>query len=138
MIWIPEVSRIAGGRDTVEMGPATQAFEIVLPVEPADLDQLGHVNNVTYLRWVQEAAVAHWTAVAPAADQAKDASQVLPITAQIRRVIQSRHRASSVYRVQNLTQLFAVASKTTNALTAVLLAVSLVVLLVSGIGIMNI
>jgi acyl-CoA thioester hydrolase len=53
------------------MGPATQAFEIALPVEPADLDQLGHVNNVTYLRWVQEAAVAHWTAVAPAADQAK-------------------------------------------------------------------
>src|ERR1022692_2221190 len=71
MIWIPEVSRIAGGRDTVEMGPATQAFEIVLPVEPADLDQLRHVNNVTYLRWVQEAAVAHWTAVASAADQAK-------------------------------------------------------------------
>jgi acyl-CoA thioester hydrolase len=51
------------------MGPALQAFEIVLPVEPADLDQLGHVNNVTYVRWVQEAAVAHWQAVAPAADQ---------------------------------------------------------------------
>src|ERR1035437_2613458 len=71
MIWIPEVSRIAGGRDTVEMGPATQAFEIVLPVEPADLDQLGHVNNVTYLRWVQGAAVADRAAVAPSAGQAK-------------------------------------------------------------------
>jgi acyl-CoA thioester hydrolase len=53
------------------MGPAIEAFEIVLPVEPADVDQLGHVNNVTYVRWVQEAAVAHWTTVAPAADQAK-------------------------------------------------------------------
>jgi acyl-CoA thioesterase FadM len=53
------------------MSPAVPAFEIALPVEPADLDQLGHVNNVTYVRWVQEAAVAHWTAVAPAADQAK-------------------------------------------------------------------
>jgi acyl-CoA thioester hydrolase len=48
-----------------------QAFEIVLAVEPADLDQLGHVNNVAYLRWVQEAAAAHWRTVAPAADQAK-------------------------------------------------------------------
>ena len=53
------------------MGPATQVFEIVLPVEAADLDQLGHVNNVTYVRWVQEAAVAHWQAVAPPADQAE-------------------------------------------------------------------
>lgn len=67
-----------------------------------------------------------------------DASQVIPITAQIQRVIQSRHRSNSTYRVQNLTQLLAVADKTANALTAVLLAVSLVVLLVSGIGIMNI
>ncbi|MGA8297848.1 MAG: FtsX-like permease family protein, partial [Terriglobales bacterium] len=69
---------------------------------------------------------------------ATDASQVVPITNQIQRVIQSRHRATSVYRVQNLTQLLAVADKTANALTAILLAVSFVVLLVSGIGIMNI
>jgi len=53
------------------MGLAPYAFEIVLPVEAADLDQLGHVNNVTYLRWVQEAALAHWKSVAPAADQAR-------------------------------------------------------------------
>ena len=51
------------------MVAAIDAFEIALPVEPADVDQLGHVNNVTYVRWVQEAAVAHWTAVAPAVDQ---------------------------------------------------------------------
>lgn len=30
---------------------------------------MGHVNNVVYLRWVQEAATAHWTAIAPMADQ---------------------------------------------------------------------
>ena len=53
------------------MSQAAEAFELAIEVEPADIDQLGHVNNVTYLRWVQEAAVAHWTAVAPAADQAK-------------------------------------------------------------------
>jgi putative ABC transport system permease protein len=67
-----------------------------------------------------------------------DASDVVPATLQIRKVIQSRHRPESVYSVQNLTQLVAVAEKTANALTLVLLSVSLVVLLVSGIGIMNI
>jgi acyl-CoA thioester hydrolase len=39
-------------------------------VEPADIDTLGHVNNVVYLRWVQEVATAHWKAAAPAALQA--------------------------------------------------------------------
>ncbi len=67
-----------------------------------------------------------------------DASLVVPVTAQVQRVIQSRHRPESVYSVRNLTQLVAMADKITNTLTAVLLAVSLVVLLVSGIGIMNI
>jgi putative ABC transport system permease protein len=67
-----------------------------------------------------------------------DASDVIPVTAQIRKVIQARHRPESVYNIQNLTQLVAVAEKTANALTLVLLAVALVVLLVSGIGIMNI
>lgn len=67
-----------------------------------------------------------------------DPSMVLPATAHIRRVIQSRHRPESVYNVQNLTQLVAVAEKTANALTMVLLLIATVTLLVSGIGIMNI
>ena len=67
-----------------------------------------------------------------------DASMVTPATEQVRRVIQARHRAESVYNVTNLTQLVAVAEKTANALTIVLLLVAAVVLLVSGIGIMNI
>ncbi len=40
--------------------------------------------------------------------------------------------------MSNLTQLLSVASKTANALSAVLLAVSFITLIVSGIGIMNI
>jgi putative ABC transport system permease protein len=69
---------------------------------------------------------------------AADTSLVVPITAQVQRVIQSRHRPESVYSVRNLTELVTVADKTATAMTLVLLAVSLVVLLVSGIGIMNI
>jgi len=48
-----------------------EVFELPIQIEPADIDELGHVNNVTYVRWVQDAAVAHWRARAPAADQAK-------------------------------------------------------------------
>ena len=48
-----------------------QAFEQTIIVAPGDIDQLGHVNNVTYLRWVQDIAVAHWTTNAPEEDQRK-------------------------------------------------------------------
>jgi len=52
--------------------------------------------------------------------------------------IQSRHRPDSIYKVQNLSQLLDVAAKIANALTSVLLLVSAITLIVSGIGIMNI
>jgi len=67
-----------------------------------------------------------------------DAGDVPNATEMIQHVLQTRHRPESVYRVENLTQLLQVAAKTANALTIVLLAVALLVLLVSGVGIMNI
>jgi acyl-CoA thioester hydrolase len=54
--------RPSPGRPT---GPAG-AFEHPIRVAPADLDVVGHVNNVVYLRYAQEAAIAHWSAAAPA------------------------------------------------------------------------
>jgi acyl-CoA thioester hydrolase len=39
-------------------------YEIEIDVQPGDIDALGHVNNVVYLRWVQDAAVAHWMVAA--------------------------------------------------------------------------
>jgi putative ABC transport system permease protein len=69
---------------------------------------------------------------------AAEPSMVVPVTEQIRKVLQSRHRSESVYNVANLTELVAVADRTANALTLVLLLVATVTLLVSGIGIMNI
>jgi len=53
------------------MSELHEPFELAIEVEPADIDELGHVNNVTYLRWVQDAAVAHWRSGASAADQAR-------------------------------------------------------------------
>src|ERR1700674_3221744 len=52
---------------------------------------------------------------------AVEPSMVLPVTEQIRKVLQSRHRSESVYDVANLTELVAVADRTANALTLVLL-----------------
>ncbi|MGH9500972.1 MAG: ABC transporter permease [Terriglobales bacterium] len=69
---------------------------------------------------------------------AADPSMVVPVTEQVRKVLQSRHRPESVYMVQNLTELVAVADRTANALTMVLLLIATITLLVSGIGIMNI
>ncbi|MFI5104433.1 MAG: ABC transporter permease [Terriglobales bacterium] len=67
-----------------------------------------------------------------------DAGEVPQATEMIRHVLQSRHRPESVYRVDNLAQLLQVAGKTANAITLVLLGAALLVLAVSGVGIMNI
>ena len=32
----------------------------------ADIDELGHVNNTVWVRWVQDLATAHWAAAATA------------------------------------------------------------------------
>lgn len=53
------------------MAQSIRTFELSIAIEPADIDELGHVNNVTYLRWVQAAAEGHWKAIARAEDQAK-------------------------------------------------------------------
>jgi putative ABC transport system permease protein len=68
----------------------------------------------------------------------EDPSMVIPATAQIKRVLQSRHRSESVYDVRNLTELLVMADRIATGLTWVLLLISMVTLVVSGIGIMNI
>lgn len=40
------------------------SFSLPITVQATDIDALGHVNNVVYLRWMQEAAAAHWEAAA--------------------------------------------------------------------------
>jgi putative ABC transport system permease protein len=67
-----------------------------------------------------------------------DSSEVQRATQDIESILRSRHRPESVYKVSNLTQLLAVASTTANTLSTVLLLVSVLTLLVSGVGIMNI
>jgi acyl-CoA thioester hydrolase len=47
-----------------------EPFEIAVQICPDDVDGMGHVNNIVYVRWIQEVALAHWFAVAPAEAQA--------------------------------------------------------------------
>ena len=46
-------------------GVFTRAFQ----PKPSDIDENGHVNNVVYLGWAQDLAIAHWRARADPADQ---------------------------------------------------------------------
>jgi acyl-CoA thioester hydrolase len=40
------------------------AFALPVTATAADIDELGHVNNAVYVRWIQDVATAHWRAVA--------------------------------------------------------------------------
>lgn len=35
-----------------------------ITASPDDMDELGHVNNAVWVRWIQDVAVAHWSALA--------------------------------------------------------------------------
>lgn len=54
-----------------------ERFTIRIAVEPSDIDANGHVNNVVYVRWVQDAATAHWNARTSDAEKASVAWVVL-------------------------------------------------------------
>jgi len=41
---------------------AAEFFTQRFPVDAADIDELGHVNNIVYLRYAQDIAIAHWRA----------------------------------------------------------------------------
>jgi acyl-CoA thioester hydrolase len=46
------------------MTAAARPYEFPIDVAEADIDFMGHVNNASYLRWVQEAVISHWQALA--------------------------------------------------------------------------
>ena len=43
---------------------ASHVFQVA--IYAADIDFMGHVNNASYLKWVQDAVVSHWQRFAPA------------------------------------------------------------------------
>lgn len=49
----------------------TAAFTRDFTARAEHIDELGHVNNAVWVQWVQEIALAHWYAIAPAEHQAR-------------------------------------------------------------------
>lgn len=45
-------------------------FTLTFTARPEDIDILGHVNNAVWVKWIQDIAVSHWEALAPAEEQA--------------------------------------------------------------------
>jgi putative ABC transport system permease protein len=70
--------------------------------------------------------------------QAKTAAEVEPLTRVVRSILESRHRLGARYRVDNLAAILDAAKRIARVLTIVLIVVSAIALIISGIGIMNI
>jgi|SRR5579862_3283523 len=70
--------------------------------------------------------------------QADSHQEVSTVTAELHSLLQSRHRAGVVYTVENLSGILDAAKQISWALTGLLLTVGCIVLVISGIGIMNI
>tara|TARA_Y100000815_G_scaffold162885_1_gene147812 strand:+ start:2200 stop:2616 length:417 start_codon:yes stop_codon:yes gene_type:complete len=51
-------------------GPDMARFTMTITAGPDDIDELGHVNNAVWVKWIQDVAVAHWDDVAPAEHRA--------------------------------------------------------------------
>jgi acyl-CoA thioester hydrolase len=41
-----------------------KSFGRPFTARPVDIDELGHVNNAVWVRWIQDMATSHWQAVA--------------------------------------------------------------------------
>lgn len=45
---------------------ASVPHDFPVGIDPTDIDFMGHVNNASYLKWVQDAVLSHWRKIAPA------------------------------------------------------------------------
>jgi acyl-CoA thioester hydrolase len=54
----------------VDADLTVSAFEHTFIVKQDEIDQQGHVNNVRYVQWVQDVAVAHWLQIATSEERA--------------------------------------------------------------------
>jgi putative ABC transport system permease protein len=70
--------------------------------------------------------------------QVRSAEDVEAVTEQVKQILESRHRPGARYKVQNLAGILDAAKKIATILSLVLILVSAIALIISGIGIMNI
>lgn len=99
--------------ETEPAASSTLAFEQVVRVAPDDLDEQDHVNNLVYVRWVQDTATAHWEALTSPAVRAEVAWVLL------RHEIDYRHPARLGDDVRVRTEVGAVSGLTFERRTTV-------------------
>ena len=71
MCWRVTGESQSSATDTIVSNVSAAPFSYPIGIQPADIDFMGHVNNATYLKWVQDAVVSHWQKLAPAEAVAK-------------------------------------------------------------------
>lgn len=74
-------------------------FRIDLEIHTDDIDELGHVNNVVYLRWVQEAAHMHWRRLSEGSRETDAAWVVLRHEIDYHRAVVAGDRVHALTRV---------------------------------------
>jgi putative ABC transport system permease protein len=70
--------------------------------------------------------------------EVRDAADVPAVSKEVAEILQRRHRPGATYNVQNLSAILDTANEIATILTIVLIIVSAIALIISGIGIMNI
>jgi putative ABC transport system permease protein len=76
--------------------------------------------------------------IEPVYIQVRNAADVPAVRQEVNDILKSRHRPGASYNVQDLTAILQTADQISTVLTIVLIIVSAIALLISGIGIMNI
>ena len=72
-----------------------QVFSRTFTPTPEDIDANGHVNNVVYVRWIQDMATSHWDARQPAEEQSRWAWIVLRHEIDYRRALMPGETATA-------------------------------------------
>jgi putative ABC transport system permease protein len=119
-----------GGLPFTVIGTFKERVDTLGQTEIADDTMVIPYSSSRYLSDTENVKMLYFSVAAP--------SMVVPATSKIKDVIVSRHRAESVYTVENLSQLVVLANQVTKTLTLILLSVATITLLVGGVGIMNI
>jgi putative ABC transport system permease protein len=76
--------------------------------------------------------------IEPVYIEVRNAADVPAVTREVNEILTSRHRPGAAYNVQNLQAILDTAQEIASVLTIVLIIVSAIALIISGIGIMNI
>ena len=72
-----------------------QVFSREFTPAASDIDANGHVNNVVYVRWIQDMATSHWNARQPTEEQSKWAWIVLRHEIDYRRALMPGETATA-------------------------------------------